>query len=71
MEERVTSPRMMTIREVARTGLLSEHALRMLLKKGKLPAMYVGNKALINYDKLCENLNTLSSKVIEPEDIFN
>ena len=46
------TPTMMTIREIAKTGLLSEHALRLLLKEGKLPAIYVGNKALINYDKL-------------------
>ena len=29
-------PRMMTVREIARTGLMSEHALRLLLKAGKL-----------------------------------
>ena len=53
------TPTMMTIREIARTGLLSEHALRLLLKEGKLPAIYVGNKALVNYDKLCEQLHNL------------
>lgn len=52
-------PRMMTVRQVARTGLLSEHALRLMLKAGKLPAIFVGNKALINYDRLCEQLSTL------------
>jgi hypothetical protein len=50
---------MMTVRQVARTGLLSEHALRLMLKAGKLPAIFVGNKALINYDRLCEQLATL------------
>lgn len=54
-------PRMMTIRQVARTGLLSEHALRLMLKAGKLPAIFVGNKALINYDRLCEQLSTLGT----------
>ena len=49
-------PRMMTIREIASTGLLSEHALRLMLKEGKLPAIYIGKKALINYDRLCEEL---------------
>jgi hypothetical protein len=34
-------PNMMTIREIARTGLLTEHALRFLLKQGKLPAIYI------------------------------
>ena len=55
------NPKMMTIREIAKTGLLSEHALRLLLKEGKLPAIYIGNKALVNYDKLrtvLQNLDT-------------
>lgn len=53
-------PKMLTIRETARTGILPEHALRRLLKTGKLPAIYVGNRALINYDKLCDQLSSLS-----------
>ena len=56
------TPTMMTIREIAKTGLLSEHALRLLLKEGKLPVIYVGNKALINYDKLCEQLHNLDAE---------
>ena len=48
------APQMLTIREVARTGLLPEHALRLMAKAGKLPALKVGNKILINYDKLCQ-----------------
>ena len=51
-------PTMMTIREVARTGILSEHALRVMVKEGKLPVLYVGRKALINYDNLCDALKT-------------
>lgn len=64
-------PLMMTVREVAGTGLLSEHALRRLLKAGKLPAIYVGKKALINYDKLCEELSALEADVKpEPEQLW-
>lgn len=59
----VNTPQMMTIREIARTGLLSEHALRLLLKEGKLPAIYVGNKSLINYDKLCQELHNLDTDI--------
>lgn len=55
------NPKMMTIREIAKTGLLSEHALRLLLKEGKLPAIYVGNKALVNYDKLRAELQNLDT----------
>ena len=36
-----TPPRMLTIRECARTGVLSEHALRMMAKAGKLPCIEV------------------------------
>lgn len=56
-------PRMMTIREIASTGLLSEHTLRLMLKEGKLPAIYIGKKALINYDRLCEELQSLEADI--------
>ena len=56
-----SKPTMLTIREIARTGILPEHALRILLKAGKLPAIYVGKKALINFDRLCEQLASLKS----------
>ena len=51
-------PHMMTIRQVAETGVMSESTLRILLKQKRIPAVYVGNKALINYDKLIEFLGT-------------
>ncbi len=60
-------PRMMTVREIARTGLMSEHALRLLLKAGKLPAIFIGKKALINYDRLCEQLQSLRADVAAAE----
>mgnify|MGYP001118792471 FL=1 len=60
-------PNMMTVREIARTGLLSEHALRLMLKAGKLPAIYIGKKALINYDNLCAELESLRSDGSKPE----
>lgn len=61
-------PRMMTVREIARTGLMSEHALRLLLKADRLPAIYIGKKALINYDKLCEELQALNADVSKQEE---
>ena len=54
-----TPPRMMTIRQVAQTGLLTEHALRQMEKQKMLPCFYVGKKCLINYDKLIEQLQQL------------
>lgn len=68
MKEMQKQPTMMTIREIARTGLMSEHALRMMLKAGKLPAIFIGKKALINYDKLCEELQALEANVAKQED---
>jgi len=38
-----------------------------MLKAGKLPAIYIGKKALINYDKLCAELQNLESDVTRPE----
>lgn len=52
-------PRMMTIREVAKTGLLPEHALRTMVKTGQAPYILIGSRALINYDKLLAQLEAL------------
>lgn len=50
-------PRMMTIRQIAKTGLLPEHALRRMVNTGEIPSIKAGNKNLINYDRLVEMLN--------------
>lgn len=68
MKEMQKQPTMMTIREIAGTGLMSEHALRMMLKAEKLPAIFIGKKALINYDKLCEELQALEANVAKQEE---
>ena len=49
-------PKMLTIREVASTGLLPEHALRQLVREGKIPCVFAGRKALICFSRLCEML---------------
>ena len=51
-----TVPRMMTVRQIAATKILSENALRKMVKNGTAPRIMVGNKALINYDKLVQML---------------
>ena len=61
MNLNTTIPHMMTVREVAKTGVLPENAIRTMLKKKTIPAVYSGNKALINFDKLCDYLNSLSA----------
>lgn len=52
-------PRMMTVREIAKTGLLPENTIRVMLRNGQIQAVYSGKKALINFDNLCEYLRTL------------
>lgn len=56
-------PRFMSIREVAKTGLLSEYTLRLMEKQKVLPCVYTGRKCLVNFDKLVEQLNELSTEV--------
>lgn len=55
--EHTEPPRMMTIRQAAAMGPLSEYALRLLLRQGQLPGLFVGRKFLINYDRLIDGLN--------------
>lgn len=53
-----TIPRFMSIREIAKTGLLSEYTLRLMEKQKQLPCVYTGRKCLVNFDKLVEQLNS-------------
>ena len=55
----VTMPRLMTIREVARTGVIREHTLRQLIKQGAIPHVQVGNRQLVNYVLLVKLLNEM------------
>lgn len=52
-------PRMMTIRETAKTGILPETALRRLAAENRLPALKIGNRLLVNYDRLVQMLDEL------------
>lgn len=54
-------PRMVSIREAARLGPLSEYTLRLLEKQKRLPCIYSGRKCLINYDRLLEMLGGLGA----------
>ena len=60
MTDTKSMPRMMTIRQIAATGILSEHAIRMLVKAGKIPHLTVGKKVLINYNTVVKMLEGLS-----------
>ena len=41
-----------TIRETAATGLISEHYLRLMVKRGECPGIQNGTRFLINFEKL-------------------
>ena len=56
-------PKMMTIREVAATGLLPETALRRLNKEHRLPSIQVGTVTYINYQALVHMLDNLGKAV--------
>ena len=59
MTDGANIPKMLTIREVAKTGLLSEYTLRQLCKQGKVPCITVNNKVLINFDAFVQQLQQL------------
>jgi excisionase family DNA binding protein len=48
---------MLTIRQIADLGIMPEHALRQLVKENQILHVKIGNKVLINYTALCEQLN--------------
>ena len=52
---------MVSIREAAKLGPLSEYTLRLLEKQKKLPCIYTGRECLINYDRLLEMLGGLGA----------
>lgn len=55
-------PHFCSIRETARMGILTEYALRIMERQGKLPCVYSGRKCLVNVDRLIEQLNDLGVK---------
>ena len=54
-------PKMMTIYQIAKTGLLPENALRVMVRNGEIPAVYSGKKAFINYENLVRRLQQLGA----------
>lgn len=59
MDNNNETPKLMTIREVAKTGILSEYTLRLLHKQGKLPCIELPRKTLVNYTLLVQQLQGL------------
>lgn len=64
MNEEYNVPKMMTIREIARTGILPENAIRMFVKQNKIPHIKVNKKVLINFHILCNMLNDVQSTLL-------
>ena len=64
---KIEVPRFMSIREVAKTGLLTEYTLRLMEKQNRLPCVYTGRKCLINFDRLVEQLNNPAGKGSDSE----
>lgn len=56
MQEQI---QMMTIPQVARTGLLPESTLRMMDRLHQLPTIKVKTRKYVNYTKLVAMLNNL------------
>jgi len=57
-----------SIREIAKTGLISEYYLRAMVKKGDCPGIKSGKKFLINEVALIEKLDAMSREADADED---
>ena len=55
-------PRFLTIRQTAATGIVSENLLRRLQRQNRLPGIRTGNRFLVNYSMLVEDLQSASRK---------
>ena len=55
----------LTIRQVAATGILSEHAIRIMEKQGKIPCLKIGKKTMINFPLFLETLNCESKRAVQ------
>lgn len=51
------SQKFLTIRQTARTKVLSEYTLRLMEKQGQLPGVRSGNRFLVNFPMLVEQLD--------------
>ena len=55
------TPKLMTVRQIAQTGVIPEGALRRLIKQGVVKPLYSGNRALINFNSVCQFINNITS----------
>lgn len=64
-------PEFKTIRQTAATGLISEHYLRLMVKRGECPGIQSGSRFLINVSALAEKLDSMSRTKRMEEDAKN
>lgn len=53
-------PNFRTIRQVAATGIISEHYLRQMVARGECLGVWSGNRFLVNLSALAEQLDAQS-----------
>lgn len=56
--EQPTVPRMATIKETVRLTGIPEYALRRLVREKRIVYIMVGNRVMVNVDRLIDYLNT-------------
>ena len=59
----INLPKMVSIREASKTGIMNENAIRTIVKQGRIPCLQVGKKVLINYNDLVDFLLNLKDGV--------
>lgn len=63
-----TPPKLLSIKETAKTGILPENTLRRMVVQNIIPGtVHVGKKVLINVDRLVEMLNSSETIRIDTE----
>lgn len=56
----MTNDTYLTIRQFASKGVISENAIRTLVKQKKLPAVYIGTRAMLPYSRCVEALERMA-----------
>ena len=51
----------LSIRETAKTGIISEHHLRQMVAQGQAPGFYVGSHFRVNVRMLIDKLDAMSA----------
>jgi len=58
----MTNKTYLTIRQFAATGILPEHAIRKLVKEKRLPAVFVGTRAMLPHNLCVETLEHMAGE---------